>query len=104
MELTDWLLKRGAAVDHADTAGVTPLMIAAEGASAQLLSVLLEHGANLHACSAAGCNALHLASCSGEPAKPSPPQCYGLAFQVWSVICPDANKDFVGLRSRCKKT
>ncbi len=64
--MTDWLLQRGVAVNHGDNAGVTPVMISAQGGSAQLLSVLLEHGADLHACSAAGCNALHFASCSGK--------------------------------------
>ena len=95
--MADWLLKRGAAVNHEDSAGVTPIMVAPQSGSAQLLSILLEHGADLHACSADGCNALHFASCSGEPSRPSPPQ--SAALEQVKIISQPCSE-----RSGCQGT
>lgn len=65
VELSEWLLNRGAQADQGDCAGITPLMLATEADCPQLVSLLLEHGADLHARSAAGCTPLHFATCSG---------------------------------------
>lgn len=66
MDMTEWLLKRGASVNRDDCVGVTPLMLACEAGSPEMVSLLLAHGADLHASSAAGCTPLHFASSSGR--------------------------------------
>lgn len=56
------LLERGAKTDIADDRGQTPLMIAAAMDHAEVIDILLAHGANLQARDASGKNAVDLAS------------------------------------------
>lgn len=63
--MAKWLLQQGHAVDPVGGAGITPLMVAAEANAPEVVSLLLEHGADSSAVSQAGCTSLHYAASAG---------------------------------------
>lgn len=61
------LLRKGAAVDAADEAGWTPLMLAVRGGRLPAVQALLDAGADAGTHNSAGATAAHLAAVNGRP-------------------------------------
>lgn len=61
-EMVRWLLKRGADVNHADHADITPLMVAASTACLDIVQLLCAHGADVNYLNRYGDTALDIAS------------------------------------------
>ena len=65
-EHIEWLLDRGAEIDHVNRYGRTPLLVAARRGCTQVAETLLKRGANIQATLRDGSTALHIAARNGH--------------------------------------